>query len=71
MKLTGMQSFICKYLPIVFGLSLVLAIVAMRAIAYLVFGQVGDRVASLGILVATVVFLLVLAQRMWTELHRT
>jgi hypothetical protein len=65
-----MKSFVFKYLPIFGGLSLVLSIVAARALAYLAFGGVGDRVVSAAIFVASIVSLFVILQWAWSGMRR-
>lgn len=67
----AMKSLIFRYRPIIFGLSLILSIITARVIAYHFFGEVGERVVSNGVLVLVLVYLLVGAQYLWSDMNRT
>ena len=65
-----MKSFVYKYQPVVFALSLVFGLALTYGIAHFAFGEAGVRVVAIGTLVATLVLLIFGAQRMWNEIRQ-
>jgi len=65
-----MKSFVYKYRPVVFALSLLFGLALTYGIAHFAFGEAGVRAVAVGTLVAVLVWLIVGAQRMWSEIRQ-